>query len=149
MLRVLQERKVDPVGSLGAIPIDVRVIAATHQNIESLIDEGRFRKDLYYRLNIMPIEVRPLAERAKDIPMLIEHFARQQAQGAKAPISISRASMELLLSYDWPGNVRELSNLIDRYTTLYPEQEVDLRSVPVSMVPVGVRKLMERNNYIG
>lgn len=145
LLRVLQERKVDPVGSLGAIPIDVRVIAATHQNIESLIDEGRFRKDLYYRLNIMPIEVRPLAERAKDIPMLIEHFARQQAQGAKAPISISRASMELLLSYDWPGNVRELSNLIDRYTTLYPEQEVDLRSVPVSMVPVGVRKLMERN----
>ena len=145
LLRVLQERKVDPVGSLGAIPIDVRVIAATHQNIESLIDEGRFRKDLYYRLNIMPVEVQPLAERVKDIPVLIEHFAKQQAQGAKAPISISQASMELLSNYDWPGNVRELSNLIDRYTTLYAGQEVDLRSVPVSMVPAGIKKLMERD----
>jgi sigma-54 specific flagellar transcriptional regulator A len=145
LLRVLQERKVDPVGSLGAIPIDVRVIAATHQNIESLIDEGRFRKDLYYRLNIMPVEVQPLAERVEDIPVLIEHFARQQAQGAKAPISISQASMELLSNYDWPGNVRELSNLIDRYTTLYAGQEVDLRSVPVSMVPAGIKKLMERD----
>ena len=145
LLRVLQERKVDPVGSLGAIPIDVRVIAATHQNIESLIDEGRFRKDLYYRLNIMPVEVQPLAERVKDIPVLIEHFARQQAQGAKAPISISQASMELLSNYEWPGNVRELSNLIDRYTTLYAGQEVDLRSVPVSMVPAGIKKLMERD----
>ena len=142
LLRVLQERKVDPVGSLGAIPIDVRVIAATHQNIESLIDEGRFRKDLYYRLNVMPVEVQPLAERVKDIPVLIEHFAKQQAQGAKAPISISQASMELLSNYDWPGNVRELSNLIDRYTTLYAGQEVDLRSVPVSMVPAGIKKLM-------
>ena len=145
LLRVLQERKVDPVGSLGAIPIDVRVIAATHQNIESLIDEGRFRKDLYYRLNIMPVEVQPLAERVKDIPVLIEHFARQQAQGAKVPISISQASMELLSNYEWPGNVRELSNLIDRYTTLYAGQEVDLRSVPVSMVPAGIKKLMERD----
>ena len=142
LLRVLQERKVDPVGSLGEIPIDVRVIAATHQNIESLIDEGRFRKDLYYRLNIMPVEVQPLAERVNDIPVLIEHFAKQQAQGAKAPISISQASMELLSNYDWPGNVRELSNLIDRYTTLYAGQEVDLRSVPVSMVPAGIKKLM-------
>ena len=145
LLRVLQERKVDPVGSLGAIPIDVRVIAATHQNIESLIDEGRFRKDLYYRLNVMPVEVQPLAERVKDIPVLIEHFARQQAQGAKVPISISQASMELLSNYEWPGNVRELSNLIDRYTTLYAGQEVDLRSVPVSMVPAGIKKLMERD----
>ena len=145
LLRVLQERKVDPVGSLGAIPIDVRVIAATHQNIESLIDEGRFRKDLYYRLNVMPVEVQPLAERVKDIPVLIEHFARQQAQGAKAPISISQASMELLSNYEWPGNVRELSNLIDRYTTLYAGQEVDLRSVPASMVPAGIKKLMERD----
>ena len=142
LLRVLQERKVDPVGSLGAIPIDVRVIAATQQNIESLIDEGRFRKDLNDRLNITPVEVQPLAERVKDIPVLIEHFAKQQAQGAKAPISISQASMELLSNYDWPGNVRELSNLIDRYTTLYAGQEVDLRSVPVSMVPAGIKKLM-------
>ena len=143
LLRVLQERTVDPVGSIGSIPIDVRVVAATHQNIEALIDEGRFRKDLYYRLNIMPIEVEPLAERAEDIPLLIEHFSRQQAKALQAPISISPESMRLLLAYDWPGNVRELSNLVDRYTALYAQQEVDLRQVPASMVPSGLRKLMQ------
>ena len=143
LLRVLQERTVDPVGSIGSIPIDVRVVAATHQNIEALIDEGRFRKDLYYRLNIMPIEIGPLAERAEDIPVLIEHFSRQQAKVLQAPISISPESMRLLLAYDWPGNVRELSNLVDRYTALYAQQEVDLHKVPASMVPSGLRKLME------
>ena len=143
LLRVLQERTVDPVGSIGSIPIDVRVVAATHQNIEALIDEGRFRKDLYYRLNIMPIEIGPLAERAEDIPVLIEHFSRQQAKALQAPISISPESMRLLLAYDWPGNVRELSNLVDRYTALYAQQEVDLHKVPASMVPSGLRKLME------
>ncbi len=143
LLRVLQERTVDPVGSIGSIPIDVRVVAATHQNIEALIDEGRFRKDLYYRLNIMPIEVEPLAERAEDIPLLIEYFSRQQAKALQAPISISPESMRLLLAYDWPGNVRELSNLVDRYTALYAQQEVDLHKVPASMVPSGLRKLMQ------
>jgi sigma-54 specific flagellar transcriptional regulator A len=143
LLRVLQERTVDPVGSIGSIPIDVRVVAATHQDIEALIDEGRFRKDLYYRLNIMPIEVGPLAERAEDIPLLIEHFSRQQAKALQAPISISPESMRLLLAYDWPGNVRELSNLVDRYTALYAQQEVDLHKVPASMVPSGLRKLMQ------
>ena len=143
LLRVLQERTVDPVGSIGSIPIDVRVVAATHQNIEALIDEGRFRKDLYYRLNIMPIEIGPLAERAEDIPVLIEHFSRQQAKALQAPISISPESMRLLLAYDWPGNVRELSNLVDRYTALYAQQEVDLHKVPASMVPSGLRKLMQ------
>ena len=153
LLRVLQERTVDPVGSIGSIPIDVRVVAATHQDIEALIDEGRFRKDLYYRLNIMPIEVGPLAERAEDIPLLIEHFSRQQAKALQAPISISPESMRLLLAYDWPGNVRELSNLVDRYTALYAQQEVDLYKVPASMVPSGLRKLMQgqesRNRTLG
>ena len=153
LLRVLQERTVDPVGSIGSIPIDVRVVAATHQNIEALIDEGRFRKDLYYRLNIMPIEVEPLAERAEDIPLLIEYFSRQQAKVLQAPISISPESMRLLLAYDWPGNVRELSNLVDRYTALYAQQEVDLHKVPASMVPSGLRKLMQgqesRNRTLG
>ena len=145
LLRVLQERTVDPVGSLGSIPIDVRVVAATHQNIEALVDEGLFRKDLYYRLNIMPIEVLPLAERVEDIPLLIEHFAKQQAEAFQVPISISPASMKVLLAYDWPGNVRELSNLINRYTALYAQQEVDLREVPLSMIPAGMRAILNQN----
>ena len=145
LLRVLQERTVDPVGSLGSIPIDVRVVAATHQNIETLVDEGRFRKDLYYRLNIMPIEVLPLVDRVEDIPLLVEHFAKQQAKAAEKPISIAPASMKLLLTYDWPGNVRELSNLVSRYTALYAQQEVDLRQVPLSMVPGGMRAVLDQN----
>ena len=144
LLRVLQERTVDPVGSLGSIPIDVRVVAATHQNIEALVDEGRFRKDLYYRLNIMPIEVSPLADRVEDIPLLIEHFAKQQTKAFQKPISISPASMKVLLAYDWPGNVRELSNLVNRYTALYAQQEVDLRQVPSSMVPIGMRAILNQ-----
>ena len=143
LLRVLQERTVDPVGSIGSIPIDVRVIAATHQNIETLIDEGRFRKDLYYRLYIMPIEVSSLADRAQDIPILIDYFAQQKVKPLEKPISISQGSMKLLLDYGWPGNVRELSNLVDRYTALYAQQEVDLYTVPRSMVPSGIKKLME------
>ena len=143
LLRVLQEREIDPVGSSESIPIDVRVIAATHQNIEALIDEGKFREDLYHRLNIMPIQVAPLKERVEDIPLLVEYFSEQQAKPLHAPISISPASMELLLAYHWPGNIRELSNLINRYTALYPEQEVDLGLVPASMVPPGLRKLMQ------
>ncbi|MDE0746912.1 MAG: sigma-54 dependent transcriptional regulator [Porticoccaceae bacterium] len=143
LLRVLQERTVDPVGSLGSIPIDVRVIAATHQNIEELVEQGRFRKDLYFRLNIMPVEVSPLADRAQDIPILIDYFSKQKAKTKQAPISISQASMRLLIDYDWPGNVRELSNLVDRYTALYAQQEVDLHKVPASMVPSGIRKLMQ------
>ena len=139
LLRVLQERTIDPVGSLESLPIDVRVIAATHKNVEQLISQGLFREDLYYRLNVMPIEIVALKERKDDIPVLIQHFAENYAAERQLPISFTASSMSALLHYNWPGNVRELANLITRYTALYGGQQVDLDKVPNSMVPQGLR----------
>jgi sigma-54 specific flagellar transcriptional regulator A len=139
----LQERTIDPVGSQHGIPIDVRVVAATHKNIEALIQQGDFREDLYYRLNVMPMEIISLRERREDIAVLFEHFASQYTRDDQAPITLHTKSLELLLQYDWPGNVRELSNLVDRYSALYPGQEVDLRKVPPSMVPQGIRQISD------
>ena len=141
LLRVLQERLIDPVGSLLSVPIDVRVIAATHKDIVGLIEKQLFREDLYYRLNVMPIEIRTLSERLDDVPVLFEHFARQHTTNGNKPIRLHPSSMQLFLDYSWPGNVRELANLVDRYSSLYPGQEVDLCKVIPSMVPPGIRAL--------
>jgi sigma-54 specific flagellar transcriptional regulator A len=141
LLRVLQERQIDSVGSLLSTPIDVRVLAATHKDIGSLIEKSQFREDLYYRLNVMPIEIKALSERVDDVPVLFEHFAQQHAVEGKKPISLHPSSMQLFLDYSWPGNVRELANLVDRYSSLYPGQEVDLHKVIPSMVPPGIRAL--------
>jgi|TARA_B110000090_G_scaffold186234_1_gene214851 sigma-54 specific flagellar transcriptional regulator A len=141
LLRVLQERQIDSVGSLLSTPIDVRVLAATHKDISGLIEKSLFREDLYYRLNVMPIEIKALSERVDDVPVLFEHFAQQHAVEGKNPISLHPSSMQLFLDYSWPGNVRELANLVDRYSSLYPGQEVDLHKVIPSMVPPGIRAL--------
>ena len=141
LLRVLQERQIDPVGSLLSTPIDVRVLAATHKDIVGLMDKSLFREDLYYRLNVMPIEIKALSERVDDVPVLFEYFAKQHAVDGKNPIRLHPSSMQLFLDYGWPGNVRELANLVDRYSSLYPGQEVDLRKVIPSMVPPGIRAL--------
>ena len=141
LLRVLQERQIDPVGSLLSIPIDVRVLAATHKDIVGLMEKSLFREDLYYRLNVMPIEIKALSERVDDVPVLFEYFAKQHAVDGKTPIRLHTTSMQLFLEYGWPGNVRELANLVDRYSSLYPGQEVDLRKVIPSMVPPGIRAL--------
>tara|TARA_A100001015_G_scaffold143963_1_gene159777 strand:+ start:324 stop:1184 length:861 start_codon:yes stop_codon:yes gene_type:complete len=141
LLRVLQERVIDPVGTTQSMAIDVRVIAATHKNIEELISKGEFREDLYYRLNVMPIEIQPLQYRKEDIVPLIEHFASMHAKRKQQPITFATASMDLFMRYSWPGNVRELSNLVNRYSALYPGQTVDFRNVPQSMLPPGIRML--------
>ena len=146
LLRVLQERSIDPVGSTSSKPIDVRVIAATHRNVEALIQQGEFREDLFYRLNVMPMEILALAQRKLDIPLLMEHFASLHSAAQKPPIKMTAWSLKLMVEYDWPGNVRELSNLVARYTALYPGQDVDLRHVPSSMIPMGIRTLIEQQS---
>ncbi len=145
LLRVLQERTIDPVGSTQSTNIDVRVVAATHKNVETLIEQGHFREDLFYRLNVMPIEIKALQERREDIPVLFEHFANHYAKADNPPITMISGSMQLLIQYDWPGNVRELSNLVDRYSALYPGQQVDLRKVPSAMIPSGIRTIADSN----
>jgi len=115
LLRVLQEREFQRVGGNESFQIDVRVVAATNRNLEAAIVEGRFRDDLFYRLNVFPIEVPPLRQRKEDIPLLVEYFVDRYASKAGKNITgINKRSMELLQSYGWPGNIRELQNVIER-----------------------------------
>ncbi|MFQ5678148.1 MAG: sigma-54-dependent transcriptional regulator [Gemmatimonadota bacterium] len=119
LLRVLQEREVIPVGSTKALPVDVRLIAATNRDLERDIEQGRFRSDLYYRLNVISIELPPLRDRVDDIPLLAEHFLEREAERTGEPAkALSAEAMEVLQGYRWPGNVRELENVVERAVVL-------------------------------
>jgi len=118
LLRVLQQREVIPVGSTDPIPVDVRLIAATNRNLERDIEEGRFRRDLYYRLNVISLELPPLRDRAEDIPLLAEHFLSRQNGEGDDPKKLAPKALQVLQDYHWPGNVRELENVIERAVVL-------------------------------
>ncbi|UFS56032.1 sigma-54 dependent transcriptional regulator [Comamonadaceae bacterium M7527] len=143
LLRVLQERSVDPVGSTKSVDIDVRVVSASHKDLEAEVKAGRFREDLYYRLNVLPLRTPALRERTEDIPEIVAHHAQRLAAKERNPIRISPDMMLALKSYQWPGNVRELINLIDRFTALFPGQEIGLRTVPAAMLPKGLASLRD------
>ena len=119
LLRVLQEREIERVGSSDPIPVDVRVLAATNQDLDDTVESGKFREDLYYRLNVFPIHMPPLRERVEDIPILAEYLVDRYAkQLGKSIRSIEKQTLQLLQAYDWPGNVRELQNVIERAVVL-------------------------------
>ncbi|MBI2336066.1 MAG: sigma-54-dependent Fis family transcriptional regulator [Deltaproteobacteria bacterium] len=121
LLRVLQERKIESVGANKLVEVDVRVIAATHKDLEKVVQTGHFREDLYYRLNVIPIPVPPLRDRKADIPLLLEYFLKKYAQENQlAEPVLGPEVMALLYSYTWPGNVRELENFAERVVVLYP-----------------------------
>lgn len=128
LLRVLQEREVRPVGSNVPITIDVRVIAATNRDLEAAYREGTFRKDLYFRLNVVTVHLPALRERRSDIPMLVHHFLNRYAPGAN--LQVTPAAMKSLLQYEWPGNVRELENCVARAVTLGDRQVIDVVDLP-------------------
>ncbi|WP_270804251.1 sigma-54 dependent transcriptional regulator [Aeromonas sp. QDB02] len=130
LLRVLQERQFDRVGGGKAVQADVRVIAATHRDLEAMIRTLAFREDLYYSLNVFPIETPPLRDRADDIPLLLQELLNRHAEQHKGIIRLTQRAMESLMQYAWPGNVRELSNLIERLLILYPNQIVDVADLP-------------------
>lgn len=119
LLRVLQEREFEPIGALKAVPVDVRVIAATHRNLEQMVSEGIFREDLYYRLNVVPLVIPPLRERMDDLPLLINHFIKTIGKTKKKPLlGFDPGAMQALLQAVWRGNVRELENLVHHMTIL-------------------------------
>ena len=130
LLRVLQERLFDRVGGGKPIQADVRIIAATHRDLEAMIRTQGFREDLYYRLNVFPIETPPLRERADDIPLLLQELLNRHAEQHHSTIRLTQRAMESLMQYPWPGNVRELSNLLERLLILYPQQIVDVADLP-------------------
>jgi len=131
LLRVLQERTFEPVGSSKTLKVDVRVIAATHQNLPELIKTNRFREDLFYRLNVLPIEVPSLRDRIDDLPLLVHHFLDVARQERNSRVqAVDDEAIQRLMDYDWPGNVRELENLMERLTVLVDEGEIGIDDLP-------------------
>ncbi len=125
LLRVLQDRKFRRVGGLEEIEADIRVIAATNRDLEKLVAEGKFREDVFYRINVIPIHLPPLRERREDIPLLATHFLEKYAgQMGKKIVSISAPALQALEAYDWPGNIRELENVIERAVALEPTPSI-------------------------
>jgi sigma-54 dependent transcriptional regulator, flagellar regulatory protein len=130
LLRVLQERTFERVGSNKSIVADVRIIAATHVDLEDAIETGRFREDLFYRLNVFPIEMPALRDRVEDLPMLLSDLVERLEHESNVGISLTQSAIESLEQYHWPGNVRELANLIERLSILYPNGVVDVHDIP-------------------
>jgi sigma-54 specific flagellar transcriptional regulator A len=130
LLRVLQERVFERVGNHQPIRCDVRIIAATHRNIEEAIEQGQFRGDLFYRLNVFPIEMPSLRERADDLETLVHEFALANVRSGRPMLEFSPSAMQALRAYRWPGNVRELGNLVERLSVLNGEQRVEVMDLP-------------------
>ncbi len=130
LLRVLQERCFERVGSGKQIKANVRVIAATHRNLETMVNDGDFREDLFYRLNVFPIETPSLRERREDIPQLLNELTRRIADQGKETVKFTDLALKSLMEHKWSGNVRELSNLVERMIIIYPNQVVDVGDLP-------------------
>lgn len=135
LLRVLEDQKVRRIGSNDDVRVDVRLVAATHQCLESAIGEGRFRADLFYRLNVLPIELPALAERIEDIPMLVEHFLSRGFAADNPPVFTDEA-MAILMTHGWPGNVRELKNLVERAAVFFQGMEVGTDQMAMLLRPI-------------
>jgi two-component system response regulator PilR (NtrC family) len=134
LLRVLQDRRFRRLGGTEEVQADIRVVAATNQDFAKLVAEGKFREDLYYRINVIEIHLPPLRDRREDIPLLAEHFLPKFAEQMGKPVtSISHEAQELLSAYDWPGNVRELQNVIERAVALEPSPVVLPESLPAHL----------------
>ncbi|ABV86684.1 sigma-54 dependent transcriptional regulator [Shewanella pealeana] len=131
LLRVLQERMFERVGGSKSISADVRVVAATHRNLETMIEKGDFREDLYYRLNVFPIEMPALCERKEDIPLLLQELVSRVYNEGRGRVRFTQRAIESLKEHLWSGNVRELSNLVERLTILYPGGLVDVNDLPI------------------
>jgi sigma-54 specific flagellar transcriptional regulator A len=138
LLRVLQERTIDPVGGLRPVQVNVRVVAATHRDLETEMQAGRFREDLYYRLNVLPLHTSPLRERSEDVPELLRYFAGRFAMPGRPAVTFTDDFLQALKDYHWPGNVRELSNLVDRFSTLCESQLLALRTITPNLLPRGL-----------
>jgi two-component system response regulator AtoC len=135
LLRFLETQTFNPVGGVKEIAVDVRVIAATNKNLDRLVAEGKFRDDLYYRLKVMVIEIRPLREHKQDISLLIELFLKKVNEELRKNVqSISAEAMDILMEYDWPGNVRELKNMIERAVILTEANTIEVAALPIELV---------------
>jgi len=133
LLRVLQENAIEPIGSNSSLPVDVRIVSATHRDLKELIAEGRFREDLYYRLKVLDLDLPPLRERAGDLPLLTEYFLRQQVGPDSVPPRISAAAWSRIMQHTFPGNVRELMHIIERAVVLTSADGIGVEQLPAEL----------------
>lgn len=145
LLRVLQEKEVVRIGSNKVVKLDVRVICATHKNLEQLVDEGRFREDLYYRLNVLSLDIPPLRQRKEDIPLLVEKFVEKFYKETGLYREIPEEVMNILCNYDWPGNIRELKNIVERICVNADDTEVTVNDLPAAILNKTFRIEHKRN----
>ena len=143
LLRVLQERVFERVGNHSPIRCNVRIIAATHRNLEQSIERGTFREDLYYRLNVFPIEMPALRTRIDDLPLLVRDFAELNASEGRGRVELSQRTLRALMRYPWPGNVRELGNLIERLSILCPNKVIEIEDLPLKYRPTDMEETFE------
>jgi len=130
LLRAIQEKEIRPVGSTKRVPINVRILAATNRDLEASVAEGSFRRDLYFRLNVLSLKIPPLRERKQDIPLLAEHFLERLSRTTGAQRTLSDESMKVMMSYEWPGNVRELENCLERACALSSGPTIQVADLP-------------------
>ncbi len=148
LLRVLQEKVFEPVGGTKPIRADVRVIAATHRNLDEMVTKGEFREDLFYRLHVFPIELPPLRRRAEDLPALVYAITDKLRRETGKEIKVTSDALDVLTRYTWPGNVRELSNLLERLSILYPDTAVDASKLPGRYNSLSNYENVERDSIV-
>jgi two-component system response regulator HydG len=150
LLRAIQEKEIRPVGSVKRVPIDVRILAATNRDLERAVTEGTFRRDLFFRLNVLTLRIPPLRERRQDIPLLVAHFLERIGREAGNEKTIPDESLKALLNYDWPGNVRELENSLERACALSSAHEIQMRDLPTKIysAPVELMGMSQPSNGI-
>ena len=146
ILRVLQEREFERVGGEKTIKVDVRLIAATGRNLEELVSKGKFREDLYYRLNVVPIFMPSIRERKEDIPLLIEHFIKRFNEENMKDVFISPEALRLLVDYDWPGNVRELENTMERLVVMSVKNTISPSDLPINLKLLPPKEVLQKES---
>ena len=133
LLRAIQEKEIRPVGSVRRIPINVRILAATNRDLERAVADGTFRRDLFFRLNVLTLRIPPLRERRQDIPLLVAHFLERMGRDAGTEKTIADEALKILLNYDWPGNIRELENCLERSCALCSSNQIQVRDLPTQV----------------
>ena len=149
-MRAIQEKEIRPVGSVKRVSINVRILAATNRDLERSVTEGTFRRDLFFRLNVLTLRIPPLRERRQDIPPLVAHFLERIGRDAGAEKTISDESLKALLHYDWPGNVRELENSLERACALGTASQIQIRDLPTQIhsAPIDLMAASQPGNGI-
>ena len=148
LLRAIETRTIQRVGGKGEIKLDLRLICATHQNIEKKIDEGLFRADLFYRINVFPIEIPTLAERKEDIPVLVSHILNEiRENGSKSPF-FEESALTALKEYVWPGNIRELKNLIERAAIIFGDKKINGKNIRENLLKINLPDFKEEKDVL-